>query len=57
MQWKTDLCLPGERQAWNGTDGEFGVRRCELAYLEWADHELYTVSFIQSLGIDNDVNI
>jgi len=41
----------------SGMDGEFGVGKSKLLYLEWISNEvlLYsTENYIQSLGTDND---
>ena len=53
--WKTDLSLPW---GWGmGLEGEFGVNRCKLLYLEWMGNEvlLYSIgNCVQSLGIEHD---
>ena len=41
----------------SGMDGEFGVNRCKLLYLEWISSEILlysTGSYSQSPGIDYD---
>ena len=46
----------GEREE-SGMDGEFGIGRCKLLYLEWISNEVLlrsTGNCIQSLGIEHD---
>ena len=53
----TQVIAKGDRGG-SGMDGEFGVGRCELLYLEWLSSEvlLYsTGTYIQSLGIEHYV--
>ena len=41
----------------SGVDGEFGVSRCKLLYLEWISSELllfHIGNYIRSLGMDHD---
>ena len=38
-------------------DGEFGVTRCKLLYLEWISNEVLLYSkgnYIKSLGVEHD---
>ena len=54
---RIDLWVPRGEQEGSGMDGEFGVGRCKLLYLEWLSNKvlLYsTGNYVQSLGTEHD---
>ena len=42
--WGTHLCLPRGMGAGGGMDGEFGISRCKLLYIEWINEKVLLYS-------------
>ena len=54
---QTDSDIENRFVIGNGMDWTFGVSRCKLLHLEWADNEVLLCNIgddIQSLGIEHD---